>query len=174
MFRFEVKVAVLDLVECFKIAKIVLIFSLHCTLFRKAFILSGSCFNKSSAFAFSYFVKTQRIRNKPSNFTNFFKLSIIEYWNSQSKSAKKHYFEHVWANWLYNRKFVKLLGLFLIPCVFTKKLKVKAEDLLKQEPERIKAFWNSVHSRKKNAWVDKTSGRVNLKNCIKIAMWLPK
>ena len=71
MFRFEVKVAVLDLVECFKIAKIVLIFSLHCTLFRKAFILSGSCFNKSSAFAFSFFVKTQRIRNKPSNFTNF-------------------------------------------------------------------------------------------------------
>ena len=27
----------------------------------------------------------------------FFKLSIIEYWNLQSKSAKKHYFEHVWA-----------------------------------------------------------------------------
>ena len=47
------------------------------------------------------------------------------------------------------KKFVKLLGLFLIRCVFTKKLKVKAEDLLKQEPERIKAFWNSVHSRKK-------------------------
>ena len=36
------------------------------------------------AFSF-FFVKTQRIRNKPSNFTNFFKLSIIY---KQSKSAK--------------------------------------------------------------------------------------
>ena len=46
------------------------------------------------------------------------------------------------------KKFVKLLGLFLIRCVFTKKLKVKAEDLLKQEPERIKAFRNSVQCKK--------------------------
>ena len=37
-----------------------------------------------------FFVKTQRIRNKPSNFTKFFKLSIIYFTQKrQSKSAKK-------------------------------------------------------------------------------------
>ena len=113
-----------------------------CTLFRKAFILSGSCLNKSSAFAFSFFVKTQRIRNKPSNFTNFFISSMFEQklfnlpcWPDINEHAAKEISQ--WSDlvepldwfppllckiiWLYNRKFVKLLGLFLIRCVFTKK-----------------------------------------------------
>ena len=46
--------------------------SYHCTVFRKASILSGSSFNKFGL-PEVFFVKTQWIRNKPSNFTIFFK-----------------------------------------------------------------------------------------------------
>ena len=39
---------------------------------------------------------------------------------------------------------MKLLGLFLIRCVFTKNF-WEAKNLLKPEPERIEAFRNTVH-----------------------------
>ena len=45
---------------------------------------------------------------------------------------------------------MKMLGLFLIRCVFTKKLKAQkldSENLLKPEPERMEAFRNTVASR---------------------------
>ena len=41
-------------------------------------------------------------------------------------------------------KIREIAGFIPNRCVFTKKLKAKAKNLLKQEPERIEAFRNTV------------------------------
>ena len=72
----------------------------HCTVFRQASILSGSGFNEFlvGLLRFQFFSwKRNGLGINPAISRIFLKLSIIY---KQSKSAKKHYFEHVWAKFV--------------------------------------------------------------------------
>ena len=72
----------------------------HCTVFRQASILSGSGFNEFvvGLLLFQFFSwKRNELGINPAISRIFLKLSII---SKQSKSAKKQYFEHVWAKFV--------------------------------------------------------------------------
>ena len=73
---------------------------LQCTVFWQASILSGSGFNEClvGLLRFQFFLwKRNGLGINPEISQFFKKLSIIY---EQSKSAKKHYFEHVWAKFV--------------------------------------------------------------------------